>query len=96
MCYACGMKTYSFDPAEFAKLEFLLGHTFSFFHEERGKAELDQFRSKFLPMIHDAYYHVLGPKIHDRQREAISEADPWDPELAPESAIKVLAEIFKA
>lgn len=45
------MKTYDFDPAEFAKLEFLLAHTFSFLHEKRGRAELDQFRAKFLPII---------------------------------------------
>ncbi|RWP19697.1 hypothetical protein [Mesorhizobium sp.] len=90
------MKTYNFDPAEFAKLEFLLAHTFSFLHEKRGRAELDQFRAKFLPIIRDVYYQVLGPKIDDRQYEAISEADPWDPELPPERAIELLAEIFKA
>ncbi|RWQ35399.1 MAG: hypothetical protein EOS20_19070 [Mesorhizobium sp.] len=89
------MKTYNFDPAEFAKLEFLLAHTFSFLHEKRGTGELEQFRAKFLPIIRDVYYQVLGSKIDDRQHEAISEADPWDPELPPERAIEILAEIFK-
>ncbi|WP_287264369.1 hypothetical protein, partial [Mesorhizobium sp.] len=48
------------------------------------------------PNYCDVYYQVLGPKIDDRQYEAISEADPWDPELPPERAIELLAEIFKA
>jgi len=90
------MKTYDFDAIEFAKLEFLLAYAVSFFHQKRSEAELDQFQAKFFPIIHDVYYQVLGPKIDDRQREAISESDPWDSELPPERAIELLAEIFKA
>ena len=90
------MKTYDFDPTEFAKLEFLLAHAVSFLHQKRTKAELDQFQVKFLPIIHDVYYQILGPKIDDRQHEAISESDPWNPELPPERAIELLTEIFKA
>ncbi|ESX73224.1 hypothetical protein NKJ87_10215 [Mesorhizobium sp. M0027] len=90
------MKTYDFDPIEFAKLEFLLAHAVSFLHQERSKAELDQFRAKFFPIVHDAYYQVLGSKIDGRQYEAISESDPWAPELPPERVIELLAEIFKA
>ncbi len=90
------MKSYDFDPTEFAKLEFLLAHAVSFLHQERSKAELNQFQAKFLPIIRDVYYQILGPKMDDRQREAISVSDPWDPELTQERAIELLAEIFKA
>ena len=92
------MKAYSFDANEFAKLEFLLGKAVSFLHQERSKAELDQFQTKYFPVLRDVYYGILGSKIDDRQREAISEAvpDPWDHELPSELAIEILAKIFKA
>jgi hypothetical protein len=92
------MKTYKFDPTEFAELEFLLGRAVSFLHTERSKAELDQFQAKFYPILSNVYYRILGDKIDDRQREAISESDPdpWDHELPSEQAIELLAEIFKA
>lgn len=92
------MKTYHFDPIEFAKLAFLLGEAVGFLHQERSKAELDEFQAKFFPILHDVYYQVLGPKIDDRQREAISESapGPWDHELPTRQAIELLAKIFRA
>jgi hypothetical protein len=92
------MKSYDFDPTEFAKLEFLLAQAVSFLHQNRSKAEFDQFQTNFFPVLRDVYYQVLGPKIDDRQREAISESDPgpWDHELPSEQAIEILAEIFRA
>ncbi|RUU04824.1 hypothetical protein EOD23_16155 [Mesorhizobium sp. USDA-HM6] len=90
------MKTYQFGPTEFAKLEFFLGKTLGFLNRERSKAELDEFRVVLFPILRDVYYEVLGPKIDDRQREAISEADPWDNELPADKAIELLAKIFEA
>ena len=97
MCYVLGMKTYNFDPTEFAKIELLLTHAVSFLHQERSKAELDQFQAKFFPILRDVYYQVLGPKMDDSQREAISasDPDPWDHEVPSDRAIEILAEIFK-
>ena len=71
------MKTYNFDPTEFAELEFLLGKAVSFLHTERSKAELDQFKAKFFPILSNVYYQILGDKIDDRQREAISGGVSW-------------------
>ena len=92
------MKIYEFDATEFAKLEFLLGRAVSFFHQERSKIELDQFQAEFMPVLKDVYYKVLGNKIDDRQRQAISESepDPWDPDLPSNQAIETLARIFEA
>lgn len=96
-CYVSAMKTYTFDAAEFAELEFLLGKAVSFFHQERSKAELDQFQAEFFPALRNVYSEILGSKIDDRQREAISESvpDPWDHELPSKQAVGILAEIFR-
>ena len=90
------MKTYHLDATEFAKLEFLLGEVLGFLRLERSKAELDEFRDRLLPILRDVYYEVLGPKIDDRQRDAISESDPWYSELPADRAIELLARIFEA
>ena len=92
------MKSYNFDATEFAELEFLLGKAVSFLHQERSKAELNEFQAKFFPILRHVHYEIVGNNINDRQREAISESDPdpWDHELPSEQAIEILAEIFKA
>ncbi|RVC62601.1 hypothetical protein [Mesorhizobium sp.] len=90
------MKTYYLDATEFAKLEFLLGKTLGFLKLERSKAELDEFRDGLFPILRDVYYEVLGPKIDDRQRDAISESDPWDSDLPADRAIELLAKIFES
>ena len=90
------MKTYSFDPVEFAKLTLVLTQAFHFLHRERSKAELDEFQARFYPILYDAAFLVLYPKMGDDQRAAISESypDPWDEALPADQAVEILAKIF--
>lgn len=91
------MKTYALNAAEFAKLELLLGRAVSLLHQNRSMAEFERFQVEFFPLLREVYYQVLGPKIDDEQREAISasDPDPWDRELPSEKAIEILEKIFQ-
>ncbi len=70
------MKNYTFNAAEFAKLELLLGRAHHLFHQKRSKAEFERFQVEFYPILRDVYYEAFWTKIDDDQPEAISASDP--------------------
>lgn len=92
------MKSYSFDPTEFAKLELVLTQAVGFHHQKRSRAELENFQAKFFPLLHDLYYRVLRSKIDDHHIQEMSASipDPWDQALPSKQAIEILTKIFEA
>jgi hypothetical protein len=89
------MKTYELDAIEFAKIEYLLNRMVNFHRQDRNESETIDFSNEIYALLHEVTYNIFGPKINDRQHNALSDVEIWPPtKLSQQEAIQALTAIF--
>lgn len=67
------MKTYSFDPYEFALILTAFNKVHAFMHARRTEADLKDFQKEYYGLIKHANYDIILEKVSDDQLELISD-----------------------